>query len=104
VLTAGVEDTFSVTVTNKGVGVALNDYVDSLKDLGGYFDERKAGDDLITKSYDKRIADIQDRLERKKLSLEKKYAALETAMAKLQSQSSALSSAIAKLNASTPAA
>jgi flagellar hook-associated protein 2 len=100
-LVNGNEDVFSVSVTNKGIGVGLNDYVDNLLKVDGYFDERKDGDDTITKSYDKRIADIQERLERKKLSLEKKYAALETAMARLQSQSSALSSQLAKLNAST---
>src|SRR5690606_1167776 len=101
VLTDGAEDTFSLSVTNKGVGVTLNDFVTKLTDLEGYFATRKKGDDAITADYTKRIADMQDRLDRRQASLEKKYAALEVAMSKLQSQSSALSSQIAKLNASS---
>ena len=46
-LTDGMEDTFTITVTNKGVGVMLSDYVNSLLDTGGYFSERKKGDDAI---------------------------------------------------------
>ena len=42
---------------------------------------------------------MQDRLDRKQASLEKKYTALETAMGKLQQQGSALSAQLAKLNA-----
>jgi flagellar hook-associated protein 2 len=99
VLTDGAEDTFSISVTNKGVGVALSDFVNNLTDLTGYFANRKKGDDSITAGYSKRIADMQDRLDRKQASLEKKYAALEVAMSKLQSQSSALSAQIMKLNA-----
>jgi flagellar hook-associated protein 2 len=98
-LTAGVEDTFSISVTNKGVGVMLNDYVNSLLDTGGYFDNRKKGDDSINDDYNKRIADMQDRLDAKQASLEAKFTALETTMSQLQSQSSALASQIAKLNA-----
>lgn len=98
-LTNGAEDTFSVSVTNKGLGVMLSDYVDNLQDLTGYFAERKKGDDAITAGYDKRIADLQDRLERKQASLERKYTALETSMSRLQSQGAALAGQIAKLNA-----
>jgi flagellar hook-associated protein 2 len=99
-LTEGAEDTFSVNVTNKGLGVILADYVDNLMDLEGYFAERKKGDDAITAGYDKRIADLQDRLDRKQASLSRKYTALETAMSRLQNQGNALASQIAKLNAS----
>lgn len=101
-LVDGTEDTFSSTVEAKGIGVTLSDYVSSLADIGGYFSERKKGDDSITTSYDRRLADMQDRLDRKKASLEKKYAALEVTMSRMQSQSSALASQLAKLNASTP--
>ena len=97
-LTEDVEDTFSVTVSNRGVGVVLSDYVSNLTTSGGYFAERKKGDDSITSSYNKRIADMQDRLERKQASLERKYAALETAMGQLQNQGNALAAQLAKLN------
>jgi flagellar hook-associated protein 2 len=98
-LTTGAEDSFSVTVTNKGVGVALSDYVNNLMDVEGYFADRKKGDDSINTSYTKRIADMQDRLERKQASLERKYTALETAMGRLQNQGNALAAQLAKLNA-----
>jgi flagellar hook-associated protein 2 len=100
-LTDGAEDTFSISVTNKGIGVALNDFLDKLTDLDGYFSTRKKGDDAISADYTKRLATMQERLDRKQASLEKKYAALEVAMSKLQSQSSALASQITKLNASS---
>jgi flagellar capping protein FliD len=99
VLTNGAEDTFSVTVTNKGLGVSLSDYVNGLMDAEGYFAERKKGDDSITASYNKRIADMQDRLERKQTSLQRKYTALETAMGRLQNQGNALAAQLARLNA-----
>ena len=86
-------------MTNKGLGVSLSDYVNGLMDAEGYFAERKKGDDSITASYNKRIADMQDRLERKQASLERKYTALETAMGRLQSQGNALAAQLAKLNA-----
>jgi len=98
-LTAGVEDSFSVTVSNKGVGVMLKDYVDNLLDTAGYFSERKKGDDAINTSYNKRISDIQDRLDLKQLSLERKYTGLEKSMSRLQSQSSQLAAQLARLNA-----
>jgi flagellar hook-associated protein 2 len=96
-LTAGVEDTFDITVTNKGIGVMLNDYVNSLLDTGGYFDDRKKGDDAINDDYTKRISDMQDRLDAKQAALEAKYTALETTMSKMQSQAAQLSAQIAKL-------
>ena len=100
-LVDGAEDTFTVAVETKGVGVMLNDYLSTLSDSGGYFSERKKGDDSITDSYDKRLDEMQLRLDRKKASLEKKYAALEVTMSKMQAQASSLSSQLAKLNAST---
>jgi flagellar hook-associated protein 2 len=99
-LTNGATDTFSISVTNKGLGVMLNDYVKNLLDSGGYFNERKKGDDSINSGYTKRIADMQDRLEAKQAALERKFTALETTMSRMQSQSSALASQIARLNAS----
>jgi flagellar hook-associated protein 2 len=101
-LTTGQVDTFSSTVSSKGVGVMLNDYLNNLTDsVSGYFTTRKKGDDSITDSYSKRLDDMQARLDRKKASLEKKFAALEVTMSKMQSQSSALSSQIARLNSSS---
>jgi flagellar hook-associated protein 2 len=100
VLTAGVEDTFSVTVTNKGVGVSLKDFVDNLLDpVDGYFAGRKKGDDAINNDYTKRIADMNDRLDQKQAALERKYSTLETTMSRLQSQSAQLAASLAKLNA-----
>jgi flagellar hook-associated protein 2 len=101
VLTAGATDSFSVSVTNRGVGVSLNDYLNQLLDPAtGYFANRESGDDAATADFNKRIADMQDRLEAKQQSLQQKYARLETALSQLQSQSSALASQIAKLNGS----
>ena len=101
-LTAGVTDSFSVSVTNRGIGVSLNDYLNNLLDPAtGYFKNRELSDDVETADFTKRIADMQDRLDAKQASLQRKYAALETAMSQLQSQSSALSSQIAKMNASS---
>jgi flagellar capping protein FliD len=96
-LTQGAEDTFDVTVTNKGIGVILNDYVNNLLGPGGYFDDRKKGDDAINDDYTKRITDMQDRLDTKQAALERKFTALETTMSRLQSQNAQLMSQIAKL-------
>jgi flagellar hook-associated protein 2 len=101
-LTAGATDTFSMSVTNRGIGVSLNDYLNSMLDpANGYFKNRESSDDTETADFNKRIADMQDRLDQKQTALQAKYAALETTMSQLQSQSSALSSQIAKLNASS---
>jgi flagellar hook-associated protein 2 len=101
VLTAGATDTFSVSVTNRGVGVTLNDYLNQLLDpAGGYFANRQGSDEAATADFNKRIADMQDRLDTKQTSLQQKYARLETMLSQLQSQSSALASQIAKLNGS----
>ena len=98
-LTAGTTTTIGVSVTNRGVGVSLNDYLNNLLDpVNGFFATRKAGDDAESADFDKRISDMQDRLNDKQAALQKKYADLETTMAQLQSQSSALSSQIAKMN------
>ncbi len=55
----------------------------------------------LVKDLGDRIADWDDRLAARRLSLERVYAALETSMANLQSQSSYLSSQIAALTASS---
>jgi flagellar hook-associated protein 2 len=99
--TQGAEDTFAVTVTNRGVGVALNDFLNGLTDREGYFADRKSNDDLITKNFTDRLAVMQGRLERKEAALQKKYTALEVALSKMQSQSSSVLSQLAGLNASS---
>lgn len=101
-LTAGATDTFSMSVTNRGIGVSLNDYLNNLLDPAvGYFKNRQASDDAETADFNKRIADMQDQLDQKQQALQTKYANLETTMSQLQSQSSALASQIAKMNASS---
>ena len=51
-LTAGATDSFSMSVTNRGVGVSLNDYLSSLLDPAtGYFKNREASDDAETADY-----------------------------------------------------
>jgi flagellar hook-associated protein 2 len=98
VLTAGLEDSFTSTVSNRGIGVAFNDYLDGLLDpVTGYFKTREDAESKITADYNKRISDQQDRLDAKQASLQRKYTALETTMSKLQSQSSQLAAQIAKL-------
>jgi flagellar hook-associated protein 2 len=97
---AGAEDTFTVSVSNRGIGVALNDYLDSLTRRDGYFADRKAGDDAISKSFTDRLTLMQDRLDRKQASLEKKYTALETTLSRMQAQSNSLMAQLSKLNAS----
>jgi len=98
--TADAEDTFTVSVTNRGVGVTLNDYLLTLTDREGYFADRKEGDDAITKGFTDRIGVMEDRLERKQAALEKKYTALEVTLSRMQAQSSSLLSQLAGLNAS----
>jgi flagellar hook-associated protein 2 len=97
---AGAEDTFTVSVSNRGIGVALNDYLNGLTSREGYFADRKAGDDSISKSFTDRLAVMQDRLDRKQASLEKKYTALETTLSRMQAQSNSLMAQLSKLNAS----
>lgn len=96
----GVEDTFTISVTNRGVGVALKDYLDGLLDKEGYFADRKAGDDAVAKDFTDRIRVMEDRLDRKQASLEKKYAALEVRLSQLQAQGNSLMSQLAGLTAS----
>jgi flagellar hook-associated protein 2 len=91
------ETTFSMTVATRGVGVRLNDYLNSLLAPDGFFSGRDDGSQAITRSLNKQIADGNARLEMKQDSLTKQFAALETVMAQFQQQTAALTSAIAQL-------
>jgi flagellar hook-associated protein 2 len=95
-LTAG-EDTFSLSATNRGVMVRMQDRLDNLLDAGKYFDSRNDASEAISKQLSDQIATMQTRLDDKEAALNRKFTALEAAMAQLQSQSSALLSQIAKL-------
>ena len=97
--TVGAEDTFAVTVSNRGIGVALNDYLKSLTDRDGYFADRKTGDDSVSKSFTDRITLMEERLDRKQAALSKKYTTLETTLSKMQAQSNSLLAQLSSLNA-----
>ena len=100
VFTVGSEDTFTLSVSNRGIGVRLNDYLNSLTERDGYFADRKEGDDTISKSFTDRLSLMEARLDRKQTALAKKYTVLETTLSRMQSQSNALMSQLASLNTS----
>jgi flagellar hook-associated protein 2 len=91
------ETTFSLTVATRGVGVRLNDYLNSLLAPEGFFTGRDDGSQAVTRALNKQIADGNARLQMKEDSLTRQFAALEKVMAQYQQQTTALTSAIAQL-------
>ncbi len=91
------EDTFTTSVSGRGVGVALNDYLTNLLGSDGFFASRDDSSAAVTKSLNRQIADGNLRLQAKQDQLTRQFSALETAMAQFQQQTSALTSAIAQL-------
>ncbi len=91
------EDTFTTSVSGRGVGVALNDYLTNLLGSDGFFASRDDSSAAVTKSLNQQITDGNLRLQAKQDQLTRQFSALETAMAQFQQQTSALTSAIAQL-------
>ncbi|MCC6174438.1 MAG: flagellar filament capping protein FliD [Chloroflexi bacterium] len=98
-VTVGAEDTFSVSVTNKGIGVKLSDFTDKLLGPDGFFASRKEADDSQSKALADRVAAMERRLSDKEDQLNRKFAVLETTMARLQSQGNSLAAQFARMNA-----
>lgn len=91
------EDSFSLTVSTRGVGVRMNDYLQGLLGVDGFFEGREDASEAVTSQLTKRIEDSEVRLKVREEMLTRKFAGLEAALARLQSQSSALLSQIAQL-------
>jgi flagellar hook-associated protein 2 len=95
------DDSFTMTVNTRGVGIQIRDTMDSLLGATGFFKNREAANQTATDTLNKQIERMEERVAQREATLNRKFAALEVAMAKLQSQSASLSGAIARLSAST---
>ncbi|MFN0073316.1 MAG: flagellar filament capping protein FliD [Chloroflexota bacterium] len=92
------EDSFTMTVNTRGVGVQLRDTVDGLLKPTGFFKTRETSTQTASDNLTKQIERMELRVSQREASLSKKFAALETSLARLQSQSASLSGSIARLN------
>lgn len=95
-LTVG-EDAFSMTVDSRGVMVRLNDYLENLLGPSGFFAAREDSSNRISRELAKQMDEMEQRLQAKEDELNRKFSALETALAQLQTQSNALLAQIMKL-------
>jgi flagellar hook-associated protein 2 len=99
-LTVG-EDSFTMTVNTRGVGVLLRDTMDSLLSATGFFKNRETSSQSVTDNLNRQIERMEARVAQREAALNRKFAALEVALARLQNQSASLSSAIARLSSPT---
>ena len=98
-LTVG-EDSFTVSVASRGVGVNLQDYLNELLGDNGFFKARTDASTSISKDLADRIADMQARLQQRQDQLTQRFTELETTLARLQTQSGALAGLFGNLGAS----
>ncbi len=97
VLAAGT-DTVTTTVSLKGVGIKLSDYLTGLTSTTGLFARNQESSDKQIADINKSISKMEERLSDKEDNLNRKFAALEKALAQYQTQSSALSQQLAQLS------
>lgn len=93
------EDSFSMTVNTRGVGIQLRDAVNGWLSPTGFFKTRETAVQGSSDNLARQIERMELRVAQREAALNKKFAALETSLARLQNQSSSLSSSIARLNA-----
>lgn len=84
------EDSFSLNVVARGVGVGLQDYLSGLLGEQGFFKIRADASTTISRDLADRIAAMEARLKDREAALSRRFTALETTLARLQTQSGAL--------------
>ncbi len=100
---SGVAGTSTITntVSARGVGVTVKDYLNGLTSTTGLFDTADKQSDTAIADLDKQAVSLQQRLEDKETALRRRFTLLEVAMSKLQSQSTQLAGTISSLNSSS---
>lgn len=96
-LTPG-EDSFAVTVDNRGVGIGLGDYLDNLLGPTGFFAARQDASEAESAALSKNMADYENRLKSREDALVRRFSALEQTLATLQAQSGSFLTQLARLN------
>jgi flagellar hook-associated protein 2 len=95
------ESTITVAVQQKGILVALQDYLGRLTRSGGTLASKSTSIEAQVSDYQKRIEAAEARIAQKKARFEAQFAALETMMSRLQAQNSALMGQLQQLNNAT---
>jgi len=95
-------DTITMAATERGIGLALNDFVNSLTRGGGTFEIRDDEFQARIDSIADQIERLEDRAEAREAQLVRQFTALEVTIGRLQSQQEALSGMVAQLSANRP--
>ena len=95
-------DTITIAATERGIGVAMRDYLDSLTRAGGTFDNRDDEFQARIDSIADQIERLEERAEAREAQLIRQFSALEVTIGRLQSQQEALAGMVAQLNANRP--
>jgi len=95
-------DTITITPTERGVGLALHDYVDTLTRSGGTFDTRDDEFDSRLEILEEQIERLEQRATAREEQLMAQFQALERTVSRLQQQQQALQGMVAQLNANRP--
>jgi len=95
-------DTITIAPTERGIGVALHDYVDTLTRTGGTFEIRDEEFDARITIIEEQIERLEKRAEARELMLSRQFSALEQTIGRLQQQQQALTGMVAQLNANRP--
>ncbi|MBT5773740.1 MAG: flagellar filament capping protein FliD [Dehalococcoidia bacterium] len=101
VLVAGT-DTITIAATERGIGLAMHDYVDTLTRTGGTFDIRDEEYDARIDIIEEQIERLEKRAEARELFLSRQFTALEQTIGRLQQQGQALTGMVAQMNANQP--
>lgn len=93
------QDTITITADHEGVFKAMDEFVQSFTRTGGVMTSRNAELQARIDDVNDQITRIEERAERQRESLIRRFATLETTMARLQSQQQSLSQLVAQLGA-----
>ena len=95
-------DTITIAATERGIGVALHDYVDTLTRAGGTFESRNDEFEARIDIIEEQIERLEKRAEAREAMLMRQFSALELTISRMQQQGEALSGMVAQLNANRP--
>ena len=95
-------DTITIAATERGVGLALRDYVGSLTRAGGTFETRDDEFQARIDSIADQIERLEERAEAREAQLVRQFTALEVTIGRLQGQQEALAGMVAQLSANRP--
>ena len=101
VLVAGT-DTITIAATERGIGVALHDYVETLTRTGGTFAIRDEEYDARIEIIEQQVERLEKRAEARELFLSRQFTAREQTIGHLQQQAQALTGMVAQMNANRP--